>query len=417
MSDVRAAGLSYNPSINSPPSSDRDPIMRRQSLFLLTVVVAACLPAVSSRGADAAAAGDGAVETLIAQLGSSDYSEREAAARQLSAGGPEIEARLREALRDPDLEIRLRSSEILARLSRADLDKRLLAFVDDVEGKVEHDLPGWKRYREAVGDDRAARELFVEMFRAERELLESLERPQDVRDALVNAKIERLQQSLYRGFGAEQQTPSAASLATMLLVTSQGDAKTSIHAGIQMYSLLSNEPVREVVRTGARMPQLHKLLAAWVANGITSGGIPQYPLMIALQYDLRESTLELGRKLAAEKSTSTSVLPYALLALGKYGDDRTDVKLIEPLLANTTVCHTWHNGRNPEPIKIEVRDVALAVLVHLTGQEHKAYGFELLQRYDRTLFQVHTCGYVDNAKRETAMTKWRAWSAARVQKP
>jgi hypothetical protein len=200
------------------------------------------------------------------------------------------------------------------------------------------------------------------------------------------------------------------------MVAAQDDIKLSVHCDIQFYSMFSQTQVFQLLERAEQRDTLRRMMAAWVARCVKSGNIPQYPLMVALQYDLKESTLKLGREMLAaannRRGTSTSTLPYLMLAVGKFGD-KQDVELLEPLIDNKTVCHTWHTGKHPEPIKIEVRDVALAVLVHLTGQEHKDYGFELLQRYDRTLFSVHTCGYVENEKREAAMAKWRQWSKSR----
>jgi hypothetical protein len=103
-----------------------------------------------------------------------------------------------------------------------------------------------------------------------------------------------------------------------------------------------------------------------------------------------------------------------MLALGKYGN-ADDVELVEKLLDNKTVFNTWNRQPMP-PVSVQVRDVALAVLVHLTGQEHKEYGFDLLRPDSRMLYAVHTCGFVEDDQREAAVAKWREWSKARSEK-
>ena len=131
--------------------------------------------------------------------------------------------------------------------------------------------------------------------------------------------------------------------------------------------------------------------------------------MLTMRYAMKDVGLEFARSLVGRKSHSISSLPYAVLTIGRFGGD-SDLKSLEPLLSNSTVCHTWHNGRLKDVLKIQIRDVVLATLVHMTGQDHKEYGFEYIRKYDTTLFHVYTCGFSEEAKRQAALEKWRTWS-------
>ena len=55
--------------------------------------------------------------------------------------------------------------------------------------------------------------------------------------------------------------------------------------------------------------------------------------------------------------------------------------------------------------------MALATLVHMTGQNVRDYGFESAQPYAPTVFQVGTLGLNDAEAREKALRKWAQWRA------
>jgi hypothetical protein len=387
--------------------------MTSTTLFRLLRLVVLALVCVIA--ADAALSAEAALDSdraaLIRDLGASDYQVREEAARSLMAQGMAAEPALRQAMLQTDLEIRLRAGEILSRIQYNDLERRLSAFISGKDDQLGEKLVAWKQFQAVLGGDRPARELYVKLYRNENELLGAVDLPRDERERAYLARVERVQQELYGRVGGVRTPPSADTIAALLLVAVQEEGALSIHAGIQTYSMLMQPDVKKVVTTGDHAAQLEKLLGAWVARTIQSTSIARYGLMVALEYEMKDSTRDLARQLLADKNTSNSVLPYAALALGKYGE-KSDVDRLEPLLENKNVCHTWHNGRFPDTIKIQVRDVALAVLVELTGQNHKEYGFDLLQRNSSTLFQIYTCGFVKNDDREKAVIKWRKWRSA-----
>jgi hypothetical protein len=64
-----------------------------------------------------------------------------------------------------------------------------------------------------------------------------------------------------------------------------------------------------------------------------------------------------------------------------------------------------------QQLRCEVRDVALATLVHLSQQDFKEYGFAHLQKNVQTLFNTNSVGFATDAARAEALRKWKAWSA------
>src|SRR5437764_1072700 len=84
---------------------------------------------------------------LVRQLGDSSFPAREEASKQLFRMGLAVKDVLVEGSRDPDLEVRRRCRELLPAVLEADRQARLDAFIADREGKQDHHLPGWQRYR------------------------------------------------------------------------------------------------------------------------------------------------------------------------------------------------------------------------------------------------------------------------------
>jgi len=345
-------------------------------------------------------------DRLVEQLGDPSFKTRESAAEQLLDQGLEAKPALLQALEHTDIEVRLRADQLLRSIVKADLEQRLSVFIDDVDGNKSHDLPGWEKYREVAGSDRSARELFAEMTKSERFLLGSIDGDQANATAAYAGRVFALQSSTIPGLS---RSVSPASIATILFVGSDPNIKLDTMAGYKVYSLLNQTSVAKSISAGNQSEVMKRLLAAWLERISSNGYLARSGLQLTMRYKMKEVGLRIAKALVAQEETSLSSLPYAMLTIGKFGE-KDDFKLVEPLLENKSVCHTWSNGKFKEPVKVQVRDVALAVAIHLTNQSHNDYGFELLQKYEMTLFHVYTCGFVEAAKREAAFAQWNSWS-------
>jgi hypothetical protein len=115
--------------------------MRHHSTALIACTVVLCL-----LHAPAWAKDESKAETLVAQLGASQYSTRDAAQKQLRAMGLEALPALKKALKSPDAEV-VRSSKSIIGLIHQDCEPRL-----------------WKRWAHLVGEDNASKALFDEML-------------------------------------------------------------------------------------------------------------------------------------------------------------------------------------------------------------------------------------------------------------
>ncbi|MCA9270714.1 MAG: hypothetical protein KDA41_19670, partial [Planctomycetales bacterium] len=97
---------------------------------------------------------------------------------------------------------------------------------------------------------------------------------------------------------------------------------------------------------------------------------------------------------------------YAILAYARLGS-REHVAKVEKLLDDETVC-TTHRVNDTE-YQTQFRDIALAVALHLYGQDPKAFGFDRLARHSQYVFSSYSLGFEDDAKRQAAFDQWHAF--------
>src|SRR5689334_12572253 len=88
---------------------------------------------------------------LVRQLGSQRYRDREKAAAELVRMGRAAKPALVEGKKNPDPEVQTRCDQLLPQALALDLAFRVDRFLTDTEGKLQHDLPLLKAYREAIG--------------------------------------------------------------------------------------------------------------------------------------------------------------------------------------------------------------------------------------------------------------------------
>ena len=344
---------------------------------------------------------------LIEQLGHTSFAIREKAARTLASRGIQAQKELKQALLNPDLEIRMRAHRILLKSLQSEFAAKIAAFISDVDGKQEHDLPGWKQFRETMGNDRNTRQLFADMVRRESELLESFDKAINLQATFIKRLTElRPGSTTFQSSGSRQAHP--ATLAVVLLVVTESNIAANASVFSQVYNLLNSSATRQIVKGSRHNAIIMKMMSRLVLKkNITT--ISYYSVMLALNYDMKETGLVLGRRMLKAPTPSYTTTQYAAIAVARFGS-AADIPLLAPHLKNVSVCHTWSNPQvQPGVIKTQVRDVVLALLIHLTKQDHKEYGFELLRTSPTTLFHTYTCGFTEEEKREAAQAKWNTW--------
>jgi hypothetical protein len=407
----------------------------RSRLFLLVGGVTAILPVtLGSRPATARAPSEPAVinqqvpidpqqvAELVGRLGDSSYRVREGATRALTKVGVPAKAELLKAIVAPDAEVRYRARLVLSEVLDVDFKQRLNAFIEDARGECEHDLPGWSRFRTQQGDGAAARRLFAEMQRNEPLLMEASELGSLHASTAFDARCQQIQESLrVPGRQAERQVP-LGTVAALLFVGADGNVPVSMQSAMCVTNFCYQQPFRHSIDSGDTMPVLKRLVGGWVRRDFANDSTAAYQtMMLALQFNVREG-VEPALTMLKDGSGNPHMRQYALLVVGKFGGP-DDINRLEPLLADEAICAQQqiaapateaakNDPAHPQPpkheiVETQIRDVALAVMLHLSGQKLADYGFSRAQPNSTILFNTASLGFTGAPQRDAAIAKWR----------
>jgi hypothetical protein len=344
---------------------------------------------------------------LVRRLGDKSFKVRERASRELVEMGPAAVPALRIGCKDADPEVRRRCLAILPRAMRRVVERRLEALLADKAGKPDPELPGWARFRKAVGTHEAARRLYVDMARADGELLAAAEHEPRKAGHLIAARCQALQQTAQQPGGAP-----LVHLAALAFTASDAKVKDEEGAGTSLCQLLESR-LPEQLATDARSDCVRKLLVPFLSRCIDAGVVGP-ALRAAMSLKLKEAA-GLAVKELRLKRGGASACAMAALAVGKLGT-REHIPLLEPLLKDHDGVGGFSTGNVSG--QTEVGDVALASLVRLSGHTLKEYGFPA-GNLDEWVLNVHgppILGFPGDKERNAAKRKWKAWAAKNIKK-
>jgi len=349
---------------------------------------------------------------LVRQLGSDAYQERESAGDRLQKMGLPALPALEAGLQDPDLEIRRRCEELLPEVLAIDLRNRIAGFLADKEGKGKHDVPLWARYSKEVGADAGSRQLFSEMLQGETltflvDCAASPSRETETVDRFSLLKQTRLYQPIPgKGIGPV----TRADLAALLFIGGQIKDPTQ-QSGFVVTNLLYQPLSRNALADASVGPVFRKLLVRWMTNQTNEQVIMQL-CNVVQNLNLKE-----GRDfligVIKQKKVQGILLAQAVVNLVR-ASGKEHVALLEELLTDQTLLGMVQFNRVRGTT--EMRDVALAMLVHLNGQSHKDYGFTFLTQNQNLMWSPHYLGFATPEQREAAHKKWQEWVSKNKKK-
>ncbi len=345
---------------------------------------------------------------LVEQLGSDSFRARQRAEYDLSLLGVPAKRALLHGLKSGDAEVRERCRRLLVVVLEQDYQARVDAFAADTQGRTDHHLPGWDRFRALAGESLGARQLFVDMQRTESKLLESAAADPDAGSDMLLWRCEDLQQTVSRPTDNESRSLTLGSIGAAFFVGSDTRVPINDRVASYLYNFGYQPALQTAIQRGPKVEPLKRILGAWVVRTANSNNA--YPgMVLAIQYDLREG-LGPATGLLKQAGGPPHFVQFAILVVGRFGG-KEHLTVLEPLLENTSALVTQTVGG--QQLRCEVRDVALAALLHLTQQDFKEYGFSQLQRNAQTLFNTNSVGFATDEARTAALAKWKAWSLVR----
>jgi hypothetical protein len=360
------------------------------------------------------------IERWTLDLGHDEFSVRQAAAEKLIAAGSPAREPLAALADGPDPETRAAARRLISIIDRSEFSRRLEAFAADTEGRDGVTLPGWKRFRKLVGADPAARELFVEMQRQEGPLLAAIfdgsARPPD---DLWESRIQRLLawQSLPGAGGAESPLGSCA---TILFLGAAGEIKISDSGIVNIDGLIQRPPLSNSLRADSVQDPVRRLVVSWILYCPSQNeGVLARRLALVANLNLAEGVaLALGVVKGDPKypAASPGTKALALQLIGQFGG-REHVAELEPLLEDVSVCIQPHApAPGQQVVSVQIRDVALAVMLLLTDQQPARYGYASARLVmPQRIYQLPSLGRTSDEERAQSIAQWRAWRASQTE--
>ncbi|MBI1918335.1 MAG: hypothetical protein HYS12_26895 [Planctomycetes bacterium] len=349
---------------------------------------------------------------LVRQLAERSYRVRERAVRELLTMGLAARKAVEDGTKDKDPEVRKRCLDLLPDILQAEFRAKLEAFRADKDGKKQHDLPGWKLYREIVGNDREARAFFADLCWQNAAIMELLDKEPAQAGAAVANRCEQLQALLRTPQSGRLPSLRPVDLAPLFLVLSQPRTGTTSTVTYQLTNLFYQPGIRELLTAKGSTP-FKKLVLAWMSRqpeDHTLGHI----LSTASNLNMPE-VVEVAEKVVRSKTTGAQGHAHGMVILGKSGGKK-HIELFESFLEDKGNVSSFGIGNNLRG-STEVRDVALAMLVHVTGQKHTDYDFTFSRETGYSLlFNAPFLGFTTPEERAAAFAKWQQWKA-RQPKP
>lgn len=337
---------------------------------------------------------------LVGKLGSPVYAEREKATRELAKMGRMALPALQEAIGSAaEPEVAQRCEGLLPKAEAEDMKARVGCFLADAEGKFQHTLPGWDKFKVVTGNDKASRKLFAELLKSSitHQMLLAAEKTADEANGVLNQYVTRLWESQngFRrgGFGGEIGNGQPAKLpdlvAALFLESQFTDKEVIVQATIpwgwggggnqSVANYVYNVPeVSNAIYSGSGeySGPIRKILIQWMDTRETTHGAYQaYNFANSIFQNDRKKSLKYAAKVLEGESgpnTSYNKLNILNMLANQQKDARDLVPSIAKSFDDSLMIWNWQNG-NPG-FDIQLRDYALAFAIQLTDQKPEDYG-------------------------------------------
>ena len=253
------------------------------------------------------------------------------------------------------------------------LESQLERFIADAGTDRKYDFTGWERFRDQVGNDRGSRRVFAELFRHDVDLMTAVTGPAADAQELVESRCRDLELRV-RGRARVREPIGWQSAIALAWLASRSEVDLRVNEANVIYLALSQSDVRRALEDDEQGPAIRNAIGAWIlADSGREDGSDRQKLVLAVNYDIKQG-VQLASKLLRDRRgmllpTTVSQCVQVFTKLG--GKDQ--IPLLESLLDDKTVCYTVRSSN--DTIQTQVRDIALATLVRVTGQELRDYGF------------------------------------------
>jgi len=370
---------------------------------------------------------------LARRLGSKDYKERDAASRELGKIGRAAVIALKEVrATDPNPEVRLRTDILLPRAESEDLRARVFCFLADKDGKFDHKLPGWTKFRAVAGSDKTARELFTEVLR--RSEYHTLLMAADMTAAdlagVLTAHYQALQHK--QNFGNYVQ-PTAAELAVLTFLECQypeKDVRLQGQMGLSVGNYLYQQDIQNAMRNGGGKygAALQRIVGRWMDTRDSAFGL-QAAMNLAQNSQMKDHLKYAARLLASDDKTQPWAKANAAQQIVRKHatkDGKAEARKYAPMMLKglddgALLTQVFVNNNPNQMIGVNTQDYILAVLCQLTDQKPADYGLDTNPAGGNNIQNI-AAYYFNTAdkkkgadKREAGIKKFKAWAVKNLK--
>lgn len=354
-----------------------------------------------------------AVERLVRGLASADYQVRTQAAENLREIGPLALPAVDSASRSPDPEVRAACRRLVILLRQREFSERIDRFLRDSAAV----LPGWEEFARLAAGNRPSRRVYARVYQTDPYLIDTaLAKSPAASGHAVAALLEERLETLANcgrqgGAGGESERAMWVATATVFAAAARPEAVTD-RASQLLLQAARTELAPAAARRDAKGRAARAMTAAWITSSRADGlYVLSQMLRLAEELELREAA-PLALAIALGERTDQPAHPQfratAMLILGRLGDP-CHAAALRPLLAERAVCATQagRSRRGPPLLDVQLRDVAIAVMAHLSGKTPADVGLAHAMPSSDRLFVLHTLAFADESARERALAEWR----------
>ena len=367
---------------------------------------------------------------LVRQLNSASYKERETATREIGKMGRFAVPALKDALAtESSPEVRLRIELVMPKAESEDMKARVSCFLLDTEGKFDHQLPGWTKFKGLLGNDKSTRELFAEVLKntTYHGLLLACELPANELGGVLIGHYQGIQnrQNFPQSGRVQNLQPTIGEIAVLAFLESMYTDREMTLTNNWNYTSVANYLYHADIQnamipnrsTGKYGVVLKKIMTRWL-DSRESGVGAQQAMSFAQQWQMTADIPRYAVKvlLADAQNGQWYYKIPALTTLAQNKDAKKYLSDIAKLFEDSTTIQPAQPGQ-ANIHAILLGDFALGVAMKIAGQTPKDYGLEMVNTQEYAKLQQNNYYFKDEKdskaedKRKAGIKKFKEWIA------
>lgn len=375
---------------------------------LVVAILLVAAPSADSRPSEVPPADVAKARELIKQLADSRFKVRDAAEKQIvSLGLASLDA-LKDGEKHPDLHVQERCRLLQPMIRALTLQRRIDAFLAKRDGPIPANLPLAASFLKLTEDSKEARKLYAEILVINPQMLDTIDQDKVKGTAMFVSYCQEVQQRSQYVPGVDyrerQKLITRADVALYFLLSSELSQDRTGRVSSYGYTFMNAPALPETLgKEDTDSAVFKKLFLNWVEKE-PQPYMVQRAVQIASDAKMKEA-LPLVLKLIERKDLQGYARAQTALLLTRVGT-KEHIKLMEPLLEDKAVIGNF--GINNKMAQVQMRDVALAVCIKLSGQKMSDYPFDVMQGGDANIHQSYIyCAFSSDEKRDEAQKKYK----------